>query len=358
LRVFALSRRAFSSFSPRNFSTMSKKVMGTHSGSFHCDEALACYMLRILPEYKDAELVRSRDKEVLAKCDILVDVGAVYDPTTHRYDHHQKGFFETFSEKFPTKLSSAGLVYKHFGKDIIRQLVKRGEDDIEIIFQKIYKDFIEALDAIDNGISQYPDDVEAAYCVNTDLSSRVGKLNPRWNEDGKDILERFQKAMEMAGSEFVSAVQYLDKGWLPARDIVKEALSKRQDIYASGEVVKLEGHTVWKKHLLELEVEEKVNPTVKYVLYPDTSGNWRVQCVPISDGSFISRLSLPKDWCGVRDEALSAVTGVEGCIFIHANGFIGGAKTYESALKLATMSLEMDAKAKEEAASKKQKVDA
>ena len=36
--------------------TMAK--IGTHNGTFHCDEALACYLLRKLPEYKDAEIVR------------------------------------------------------------------------------------------------------------------------------------------------------------------------------------------------------------------------------------------------------------------------------------------------------------
>ena len=30
------------------------KTIGTHSGNFHCDEALACYMLKLLPEYQDA----------------------------------------------------------------------------------------------------------------------------------------------------------------------------------------------------------------------------------------------------------------------------------------------------------------
>lgn len=29
-------------------------LIGTHNGAFHCDEALACYMLKLLPEYKDA----------------------------------------------------------------------------------------------------------------------------------------------------------------------------------------------------------------------------------------------------------------------------------------------------------------
>ena len=66
------------------------KRIGTHNGTFHCDEALACFMLKQLPEYQRAEIVRTRDPELLAKCDIIVDVGGVYNPDTHRYDHHQR----------------------------------------------------------------------------------------------------------------------------------------------------------------------------------------------------------------------------------------------------------------------------
>lgn len=40
------------------------KKIGTHSGVFHCDEALACFMLKQLPEYLDADIVRSRDSDV------------------------------------------------------------------------------------------------------------------------------------------------------------------------------------------------------------------------------------------------------------------------------------------------------
>lgn len=32
--------------------------IGTHNGSFHCDEILACFMLRQLPKYADAEVIR------------------------------------------------------------------------------------------------------------------------------------------------------------------------------------------------------------------------------------------------------------------------------------------------------------
>jgi len=56
---------------------------------FHADEALACALLRMLPEYTDASVTRTRDYALLEAMDVVVDVGGVYDPATHRYDHHQ-----------------------------------------------------------------------------------------------------------------------------------------------------------------------------------------------------------------------------------------------------------------------------
>lgn len=66
------------------------KKIGTHDGTFHCDEVLACSLLKMLPEYKDAEIVRSRKPEILADCDIVVDVGGIYDESKNRFDHHQR----------------------------------------------------------------------------------------------------------------------------------------------------------------------------------------------------------------------------------------------------------------------------
>lgn len=56
----------------------------------------------------------SGSSRLVAPLDIVVDVGGVYAPEDHRYDHHQRGFTEVFGyggfDKI--KLSSAGLVYK------------------------------------------------------------------------------------------------------------------------------------------------------------------------------------------------------------------------------------------------------
>lgn len=35
-----------------------RRKIGTHSGVFHADEALACFMLKLLPEYHNAQILR------------------------------------------------------------------------------------------------------------------------------------------------------------------------------------------------------------------------------------------------------------------------------------------------------------
>lgn len=76
-------------------------VIGTHDGIFHCDEVLACFMLQQLPHYANASVTRTRDDKVLAQCDIVVDVGAVFDSEKHRFDHHQASFKETLNSLRP-----------------------------------------------------------------------------------------------------------------------------------------------------------------------------------------------------------------------------------------------------------------
>jgi uncharacterized UPF0160 family protein len=111
-------------------------------------------------QYRDADVVRSRDPAVLADLDVVIDVGGVYDPAAQRYDHHQRGFTEVFGHGFTTKLSSAGLVYKHFGQQIIadRMGLPADHPDVHTVWLQVYKSFIEALDGIDNGINQYESD--------------------------------------------------------------------------------------------------------------------------------------------------------------------------------------------------------
>ena len=100
----------------------------------------------------------------------------------------------------------------------------------------------------------------------------------------------------------------------------------------------------WKDHLYSLEAEHSDDPKVVYVLYsegPHEGSKWRIQAVSVSGDSFESRKPLPEAWRGVRDEQLDGVTGIEGCVFVHASGFIGGNKTFKGAMEMALKGLEL-----------------
>ncbi|KAG8235386.1 hypothetical protein J437_LFUL009245 [Ladona fulva] len=144
---------------------MSGKKIGTHNGKFHADEVMGCFMLKTLPMYKDAEIVRTRDMKILDQCDIVIDVGAVYDHSRCRYDHHQRKdgqekseFDETMKSvtgvKEYIKLSSAGLVFAHYGKEVIRQITPKQLTDreLDMVYLAMYRNLIKEVDAIDNGI--------------------------------------------------------------------------------------------------------------------------------------------------------------------------------------------------------------
>ncbi|GJJ67929.1 hypothetical protein EMPS_00275 [Entomortierella parvispora] len=244
------------------------KIIGTHNGHFHCDEALAVHMLYQTKQFKGAELIRTRDPAKLETCDIVVDVGGVYDPNTHRYDHHQRGFAEVFGGKFVTKLSSAGLVYKHFGKEIIASILALEETDpkVELLYTKVYENFIEALDGGDNGISQYPPEIKPKYRVSTALPQRVAGLNPWWNQKDVDVDGQFMKAVAMTGQDFTESIRFLGLSWLPARDLVVKALDSRMDIHPSGKILVFDQSCPWKEHLFNLEEEQCIEDKAVYVL--------------------------------------------------------------------------------------------
>jgi len=312
------------------------------TGSFHCDEALALSMLRILPKYDNSVVVRSRDPAVLASCNLIVDVGAKYEPDNLLFDHHQREFTGTL-DSFKTKLSSAGLVYKHFGKEIIAHVCQLNFDGqsvdtalVDALYLHLYKGFMEHIDAIDNGISVA--DAPLKYHVSSTLSNRVGHLNPAWNQPQSPELlnERFAMAIKLTSSEFLAELDSLLNIWWPARSIVQTSLANRRAVHPSGKIAVLNHFCPWKDHLFEIEGELGCPGEVLYVLYQDTSGSWRIQAVPKDPESFDSRKKLPSPWCGVRDQQLSDLIQVPGCIFVHAGGFIGGCKTYEGALALAT----------------------
>ena len=253
----------------------------------------------------------------------------------------------------------------HYGKDIISHLTHLPTDhaDTALLYEKLYDDFVEAFDANDNGISVF----DATEVRNSGLHRRfqdkgfsIASVVNRYNFSHKDKTadrtpeqrqadedERFLRASQFVGEQFTS--ELLDKfhSWLPARATVKEAFEDRTKHDAKGRIMvvphKPEG-VPWSDHLYALEKEQGVEGQVLYVLFPEggeEDSKWRIRAVGIEAGGFENRKSLPDAWKGVRDEELSKVSGVPGCVFVHASGFIGGNKTFDGALAMAKKALEL-----------------
>ncbi|KAG9509016.1 UPF0160 protein C27H6.8, partial [Fragariocoptes setiger] len=353
------------------------KFIGTHDGVFHCDEALACFMLKQLPQFKDFDILRTRDPAKLAQAEVVVDVGGVFDPVTKRFDHHQREFnltikdfhlgVRTTNPSAPVKLSSAGLVYSHYGRELIlvtldkalRGLDVAGDatnkfdksllttilEDVkdkrmlDALFSRVYTSFVEEMDAIDNGREIVDGDaVVYNYRFNTDISSRVGRLNPIDREANSDTrYELFLKAMQLVGRELIESILAQALVWLPSQKKLRACILDRFTVDPSGAIVEIKGDNFsWKSSIHEMEEELDIVDQIKFVVYNDASvvAPWRAAAVPLAPRSFISRIPLKEEWRGVRDDKLAELSGIPDAVFVHASGFVGGARSRDGVLEM------------------------
>ena len=109
-----------------------------------------------------------------------------------------------------------------------------------------------------------------------------------------------------------------------SRELVVRAIENRFAVDESGLIIEFgEGGCPWKEHFFDLEKKMELDEPGKQILYAifkDEKGSYRIQGVPRASQSFELRLALPEEWRGVRDRELDQITGIDGCIFVHAAG--------------------------------------
>src|SRR3989344_2580842 len=293
---------------------MNKKIrIITHSGNFHADELFAVALLEIHLDGIPYEVVRTRDPEVIKTGDYVVDVGAVYDPATNRFDHHQKG---GAGEHNNIPYSSFGLVWKKYGAEICGS--KEVADGVE--FRMVYP-----IDLADNGIEVYTPAFDGVhpYLVH----SVIQAMRPTWKEG------------EIHDVRFIELVPYMrriiEREIITERDRLEGARIVRESYLHAGDkrVIVIEGQYPWQEELAKYS--EPI-----YIVKPRHEANsWQVECVRDDVHSFANRKPLPVPWRGLFGEELARVTGVPDVVFCHSMGFIAVAKSKESALRLAQIAL-------------------
>jgi len=287
---------------------MNDITIATHNGNFHADDVFSIAALKhIFPSFT---LIRTRDSELIAKADIVLDVGGEYDSDNGRFDHHQRGGAGERENGIP--YSSFGLIWQKYGVELCQ-----GNKDIA---HAVDKGLVSTIDAIDCGhVEGVPQGIS--------LSQTIGMFNPTWQEDSH-VDACFDEAVEFASrvlTRFIAAAG----GGVNAKAIVAKAIDDAED----PRVIVLERYTPWKRTVHTLSEE------ALYVVYPSQTGEWRIQTVPTEPGSFENKKPLPQPWAGLSDQELQEVTGIEDAMFCHNGLFIAGAKSFEGTMKMASLAL-------------------
>ena len=124
------------------------------------------------------------------------------------------------------------------------------------------------------------------------------------------------------------------KVMMPAKALVKDVFANRKAFHDSGNFIMFKEHCPWREHLLKIEVEEGQEGAVKFAFFQDMRGMWRIQAIPQKSGSFENRISICEAYRGTRDDELNQKAGITDGAFVHAAGFIGGAWSLESCIKM------------------------
>ncbi len=315
-------------------------TIATHSGTFHADDVFGVGILMgVFPSHT---LIRTRKQELIDAADFAVDVGGSWDVATGRFDHHQRGFdgarpaHEVDGTTVPgVGYASAGLVWSAFGTAYVKAWASSAGhslDDAAVaeIVRSIDHSLVQYLDIVDTGQGDVSPGIFG-------LSSLIAQLNTHWlEEQGLDLaakaalLEtRFREAIAIT-RKFLDHAISKKVAQLRAMDTVRNAPR-----LLGGRVLHLqEGGMPW-THVVVHEM-----PEVMFVIYPDSDGNqYQIKTVPVEAGSFTARMDLPEAWAGLRDGELAAVNGVADSVFCHLNLFIGGARSFDGAVKMAELAL-------------------
>ena len=288
---------------------MNDKTIVTHNGNFHADDVFSVAALKSI--CSSFTLIRTRDLEIIAKADIVIDVGGEYDPETDRFDHHQRGGAGERENGIP--YSSFGLMWQKYGLEIC----KNNQD----LANALDAGLVSTIDAIDCGhVKGVPEGIS--------LSQTISMFNPTWQEDSH-FDSCFDKAVDFAShvlTRFIASAN----GGISAKTIVANAIANAQD----PRVIVLEKYTPWKRTVHAL------SDKALYMIYPSGTGQWRIQTVPVEPGSFEDRRPLPKEWAGLSDIALQDETGIDDAMFCHNGLFIAGAESFESTMKMASLALQ------------------
>ena len=290
----------------------------THNAKFHTDDVFAVSALLIL--YPDAEIVRTRDEELIKSADMTVDVGEIDDASNNRFDHHQAGGAGERSNGIP--YSSLGLVWKKYGEEL---------SGSKAVMERIDRIFVQPIDASDNGKDIFTTLVPNVFPYL--IHGVIDSYRITWKEtDNWD--NRFKECLKWA-TGFLSRLIKIQQDIVEGENIVRRAYDTSRD---KGLIVISEEYSLGRE--LVTGVLAGLPEPIYAILFRSDHRSWQLLAIRKTSDSFDSRKPLPEAWRAKRDKEFDIASGVNGGIFCHRSGFMCATKTKEAALTLAKKALD------------------
>lgn len=287
----------------------------THSGTMHADDVFATAFLELYK--KDIKLLRTSGIDAKDyKNKIIYDIGY------GEFDHHMK---DVKVRPNGVKYSSFGLLWEEYGKKYLKQ---EKIENVDEIFDYIVKDFVEQIDAIDNG--QFPK-IEASYKVKT-LSDIFKLFNPKTfskEETDKQFIKAVKVAKILLEEEILQAITKVK-----ANKIIIELLKKNNE----KQYLILNEYLPFEETILN----EELGKNILFVIYPSTRGGYAIKTLPKSNEDRSSRMLFPSSWKGLRDEELEEKSKIKGLIFCHNSLFIATATSLDTAIEVVNKVIEKE----------------
>jgi len=82
--------------------------------------------------------------------------------------------------------------------------------------------------------------------------------------------------MKVVEEELMWNIKGVARVFMPARQVVEEAWSKKETFHPTGEFLYIEKPCPWKDHVFELEIDTKNTGLIKFVFYQDDRGMFRI----------------------------------------------------------------------------------
>jgi uncharacterized UPF0160 family protein len=293
-----------------------KKIV-THDANFHADDVFAVatleiYLDKVGEKYK---IIRSRDPEIWEQGDFVVDTGQIYDEDLNRYDHHQESFREKGHLGIP--YSSFGLVWKHFGMEIVEE---------KNVWTKFRNEFVTIIDANDNGMITSQPAIKGLQPL--DPETFIFSFKPPYNERNETTMYK----------AFLEAVSFA-KGFLERE--LKSMLQKEESHEEFEKVLKSKKNILKTDSLTALILPKPMpwkdfldmdDNDFDFVVSEREEGVWMAQGVQKNKNTMELKV-VKRSWAGLTGDELSEKSGVPNLTFYHKTGYLLVGKTKESIME-------------------------